>query len=213
MRVALIPLRILPCNLTENRCEVKALLAQIALRCPDLVCLPGCALTDTIYRQVDLERFAEPVPGDSTEWLGNLARKFSLIHRLARAAASGLLYSSALLFNRRAPILLHYRKPRKENPFLRGNTFATRSYSLWASGDSFLGRRILRTSLANGSWLCQRASCAVGARLRRSFARRRRVGNAESVRLLLTLCEKNDSQPSWSTLWESKNTNLPSAAR
>lgn len=128
MRVALIPLRTFPANPAANRREVAARLTQIASRRPDLVCLPECTLTGYLYRQKDLERFAEPVPGVSTAWFGELAKEFSLY------LCAGLLertplgyYSSALLFDPQGRILVQYRKIEEKPPFLRGDAFSSAS--------------------------------------------------------------------------------------
>lgn len=158
MRVALIPLRTLPGDPWANRREVEARLSHIAPRQPDLVCLPESALTGYLYRQQDLERFAEPVPGDSAAWFSQLAKAFSLY------LCTGLLertplgyYSSALLFDRQGRLLLHYRKMEEKPPFLRGDAFLSADtpfgrFGVLLCGDVF-SEQVRQKARGSADWL------------------------------------------------------------
>lgn len=121
MRLCLLPLRIRYRDSERNLQHLKERLREIAQHKPDLVCLPECALTGYLYEEHDLRRFAEPVPGPTTERMGELARKhdvFLCVGLLEVARAQ--YYDSAVLLDRKGRILLHHRKIEEHPPFALG---------------------------------------------------------------------------------------------
>ncbi len=123
MRVCLIPLKTEPRNPAANfECLVQRL-DEVAPQRPDLICLPEGGLTGYLYDEADFARFAESIPGPTTEQMGQLARRhrayfcFGLLER----AESGV-YNSAVLLDRTGRIILRHRKIEEQPPFIVGDT-------------------------------------------------------------------------------------------
>lgn len=122
MRACLVPLKTEPRNPAANWARLVQRSAEIEQYEPDLVCLPECTLTGYLYRDEDLRRFAEPVPGPTTELMGQFARKhraficFGVLER----GASGV-FNTSILLDTAGKIVLHHRKIEEKHPFLTGN--------------------------------------------------------------------------------------------
>lgn len=124
MRVCLIPLRIKTRDVAANFTELKSRLHEAARHKPDLICLPESPLTGYLYEQADLTNFAEPIPGKTSDKLGQLAHEYStyLCAGLLERASEGV-YNTAVLFNRSGKIILSHRKIEEKPPFLNGSIF------------------------------------------------------------------------------------------
>ncbi len=122
IRLALIPLRTRPRAPQVNRQEVARRLAQVAAARPHLVCLPECTLTGYLYTETDLARFAEPIPGPTTQAMAALARQHGvfLCFGLLERAPEGV-YNTALLLDDRGEIRLKHRKIHEQPPFCTGD--------------------------------------------------------------------------------------------
>lgn len=122
MRVCLIPLKIEPRNPTANYERLASRLDQVAAHRPDLICLPECSLTGYLYSEDDFARFAESIPGPTTERIGRLARKHQahLCFGLLEHTESGV-YNSALLVDKTGRIILRHRKIKEKPPFVIGD--------------------------------------------------------------------------------------------
>ncbi len=125
MRVCLLPLRVRFKALQENfRRLEKALLRLHAFR-PDLICLPECTLTGYLWDGVDVRRFAEPIPGPTTERMAQLARHhraylcFGLIEREGPS-----FYNTAVLLDPTGQPVLVHRKIEEHPPYAQGKTVA-----------------------------------------------------------------------------------------
>jgi len=122
MRICLLPLRIRYRDPLGNFRHLKERLRALAPQCPDLVCLPECALTGYLYEEPDLRRFTEPVPGPTTERMGELARKHGLFLCFGLLEVAGAqYYDSAVLLDRNGSILLKHRKIEEYPPFALGD--------------------------------------------------------------------------------------------
>lgn len=123
MRVCLIPLKTEPRNPSANLERLVQCLAEIAYYRPDLICLPECTFTGYLYDEDDLKQFAEPIPGPTTEQMGQLARRYTthLCFGLLEATESGV-YNSAVLLDRTGKIILKHRKIAEKPPFVNGDT-------------------------------------------------------------------------------------------
>ncbi len=123
MRACLIPLATEPLNPAANIERLVRRLDEVARHQPDLICLPEGGLTGYLYEEDDLARFAETVPGPTSERIGHLARR----HRayfcfgLLECAESGV-YNSAVLVDRTGKIILRHRKIEEKPPFIVGDT-------------------------------------------------------------------------------------------
>ena len=121
MRLCLLPLRIRYRDPSGNLRHLQHRLREVVEYKPDLVCLPECTLTGYLYEERDLKRFAEPIPGPTTERMGELARRYKifLCFGLPKAAGSQY-YNSAVLLDREGEILLHHRQIEERPPFALG---------------------------------------------------------------------------------------------
>lgn len=121
MRLCLIPLKIIPRDVTANLAELERCLREISRFRPDLVCLPECALTGYLYEGTDVQRFAEPIPGPTTERMGALAREYKIFLCFGLLEVSEKnFFNSAVLLDRQGKILLHHRKICEHPPFTNG---------------------------------------------------------------------------------------------
>lgn len=158
MRVALIPLRTVPRDPIANRREVERRLEQLRHEAPDLVCFPETTLTGYCYQKQDFNHFAEPVPGPTSSWFGELARKYGvylcagLLERLSQG-----VYDTALLFDPNGRIMLHHRKIEEKPPFLCGDGFRTAITPLGRLGILICGdlfcKPLQRKAAASADWL------------------------------------------------------------
>lgn len=119
MRIGLVPLQTHPnrpdINLQHFMGVIQTLVAAQPL---DLVILPECALTGYVYRQDDLARFAEPVPGPTTEMMANIARQFGIgiCFGLVERSSAGI-FNTAVLLGRDGEIQLTQRKISEKPPY------------------------------------------------------------------------------------------------
>lgn len=83
--------------------------------------MPECTLTGYLYKEEDLERFAEPIPGPTTARMRELVRRYRvfLCFGLLEVAGSRY-YDSAVLLDREGRIVLHHRKIEEHPPFTLG---------------------------------------------------------------------------------------------
>ena len=122
MRVALVPLKIKPKMPTENMSRLEVRLSDVVYEQPDLIVLPECTFTGYVYKEDDLELFAEPVPGPTVSLVAQMARRyhtyicFGLVERVG-----GQMYNSSILLNREGHIVLVQRKLSEKLPFQTGN--------------------------------------------------------------------------------------------
>ena len=121
MRVALIPLKVIPRAPQTNLRRLRERLKEVATHRPDLVCLPECALTGYLYSEEDFARFAEPIPGETTRQIGDLIRpyRFHLCFGLLERTPEGV-YDAAVLMDGDGRILHIHRKNNEKPPFLNG---------------------------------------------------------------------------------------------
>ncbi len=121
MRVALIPLKVLPRAPQTNLRRLQKRLEEAAAGRPDLVCLPECTLSGYLYTEEDFARFAEPIPGETTRQVGDLARpyRFHLCFGLLERAPEGV-YDTAVLMDGAGRVLHLHRKNNEKPPFLKG---------------------------------------------------------------------------------------------
>lgn len=121
MRVALIPLRTVPRQPATNLGRLVEILAQFEEQPVDLICLPECTLTGYLYTESDLATFAEPIPGPTTEKMGQLARRLRsyLCFGMLERQTSGF-YNTAILLDPQGQIRLQHRKIVESPPFLCG---------------------------------------------------------------------------------------------
>ncbi|MCS7274152.1 MAG: carbon-nitrogen hydrolase family protein [Candidatus Bipolaricaulota bacterium] len=143
MRLCLIPLKITPRDVAANLAELERRLREVAPYRPDLVCLPECAFTGYLYEDADVTRFAEPIPGPTTERMGTLAREHKIFLCFGLLEVSDKnFFNSAVLLDRHGKILLHHRKICEHPPFTNGTTVHTiktelGSLSVLICGDLF----------------------------------------------------------------------------
>lgn len=123
MRLCLIPLKTVPRDVAVNLSELERRLCEVSRLRPDLVCLPECTLTGYLYEDADVQRFAEPIPGPTTQHMGTLAQehKIFLCFGLLEVAGKSF-FNSAVLLDRHGRILLHHRKICEHPPFTNGTT-------------------------------------------------------------------------------------------
>ena len=122
LRVCLLPLRIEPRNPSGNLRHFQARLQEVARFQPDLICLPECTFTGYLYEAQDFVRFAEPIPGPTTDAVASLARQYGcyICFGLLERAPEGV-YDSAVLVDRAGEILLMHRKNHEHPPFTNGS--------------------------------------------------------------------------------------------
>jgi predicted amidohydrolase len=122
MHICLLPLKIRFRDPAANLRHLEERLHEISRHRPDFVCLPECSLTGYMWEEEDVRRFAEPIPGPTTERMGELARRYNvfLCFGLLEVAGSRY-YDSAVLLDREGRILLHHRKIEEHPPFALGN--------------------------------------------------------------------------------------------
>jgi predicted amidohydrolase len=100
----------------ENLVQFAGLIAEAACKKADIVCLPeGITLTGTGKKYIDV---AEPIPGPSTYFLGEQARKHHLYVVAGLYERAGpVLYNTSVLIGRTGELVGKYRKvclPREE---------------------------------------------------------------------------------------------------
>lgn len=122
VRVALIPLRThlkRPNNNWQHFFDLSTELVERER--VDLICLPECTLTGYLYEQVDLMRFAEPIPGPTVEKVALLARQLqtSICFGLVESTTMGI-FNSAVLLGRDGEIQLVHRKVAEKPPYTTG---------------------------------------------------------------------------------------------
>jgi predicted amidohydrolase len=126
MRLCLLPLRVRYRDPQRNFRHLEERLSELACSKLDLVCLPECALTGYLYDESDLKKFAEPIPGPTTERMGELARNYKIFLCFGLLEAeSENFFNSAVLLDRQGRILLHHRKICEHPPFTNGTTVQT----------------------------------------------------------------------------------------
>jgi predicted amidohydrolase len=126
MRLCLLPLRVRYRDPQRNFRHLEERLSELARSKLDLVCLPECALTGYLYDESDLKKFAEPIPGPTTERMGELARNYKIFLCFGLLEAeSENFFNSAVLLDRQGRILLHHRKICEHPPFTNGTTVQT----------------------------------------------------------------------------------------
>lgn len=122
MRICLLPLRTRYRDPSGNLRHLEERLREVAPHRPDLVCLPECTLTGYLYEEQDLERFAEPVPGPTTERMGELACRYEIFLCFGLLEVAGSqYYDAAVLLDRDGRIILHHRKIEEHPPFALGH--------------------------------------------------------------------------------------------
>lgn len=118
MRVALEPLKTRPRQPEANLAELRSQLRGLASFAPDLVVLPECTLTGYVFGEDDLQRFAEPLGGQTTEVMAELARalgaylNFGFIER-----ADNRFFDTGVLLDRSGQPVLVQRKLSEKPPF------------------------------------------------------------------------------------------------
>lgn len=122
MKFCLIPLKVEVRNPMENLRRFQARLAEIAPHQPDLVCLPECAFAGYLYEEQDFEKFAEPIPGETTAIVSRLAKEHQcyICFGMLEKAQEGI-YSSAVLVGKSGQIAHVHRKIIEQPPFVTGN--------------------------------------------------------------------------------------------
>jgi predicted amidohydrolase len=126
MRVCLLPLQTKARDPQANLERLRRWLPEISVYRPDLICLPECALTGYLSEQADLERFAEPVPGPTSQAMAAIAQELEtcLCFGLVEAAADGV-YNSAVLLDQQGRAVLVHRKIVEKPPYLSGQAIKT----------------------------------------------------------------------------------------
>jgi predicted amidohydrolase len=86
-----------------------------------LICLPECSFTGYLYAQEDFIRFAETIPGATTEKIARLAHAHNanICFGMLESTAQGV-YNSAVLLDRTGAICCVHRKIVEQPPFLNG---------------------------------------------------------------------------------------------
>jgi predicted amidohydrolase len=126
MRVCLLPLQTKARDPQANLERLHRWLPEISVYRPDLICLPECTLTGYLSTAEDLERFAEPVPGITTQAMAEVAREMEacLCFGLVEAGDGGA-YSSAVLLDPQGRVVLVQRKIVEKPPYLSGTAIHT----------------------------------------------------------------------------------------
>ncbi|MCD6552980.1 MAG: carbon-nitrogen hydrolase family protein [Anaerolineae bacterium] len=80
-------------------------------------------MTGYLYDEDDFRRFAESIPGPTTEQIGQFARTYAihLCFGMLERTESGV-YNAAVLLDRRGKIILRHRKVEEKPPFVNGDT-------------------------------------------------------------------------------------------
>ncbi len=126
MRLCLIPLRVKPKDPTANLRHLEERLHEVAPYHPDLVCLPECALTGYLYEVADVQTFAEPIPGPTTEHMSQLARRYKTVLCFGLIETDDKnFFNSAVLLDRHGRMVLHHRKICEQPPFTNGQSVQT----------------------------------------------------------------------------------------
>ncbi|BCX03847.1 MAG: carbon-nitrogen hydrolase [Candidatus Roseilinea sp.] len=122
MKVCLIPLKIEVRNLAKNLRRFQERLAEVAPHQPDLICLPECAFTGYLYEPEDFEKFAEPIPGETTNVVSKFAKEYEchICFGMLEKAQEGV-YSSAVLIDKAGQLIHVHRKISEQPPFATGN--------------------------------------------------------------------------------------------
>lgn len=122
MRVCLIPLCIEARKPSTNIQRFRQRLEEATPYAPDLICLPECAFTGYLYESHDLERYAEPIPGDTTTTIAELAGAFrcSICFGMPEHTPESW-YSSGVLIDPSSRIALVQRKMSEQIPFMAGD--------------------------------------------------------------------------------------------
>ena len=98
----------------QNRLRIAAAIADVALRGADLVVLQELHNTPYFCQVESVDNFdlAEPIPGPSTDFFGELARKHAivLVTSLFERRAPGLYHNTAVVFERDGTIAGIHRK-------------------------------------------------------------------------------------------------------
>jgi len=123
MRMCLIPLQTETRNPVANLRHLAGQLEKAAFLQPDLICLPECTLTGYLYDEEDFQRFAEPIPGPTTERMAQFAQAYrvNLCCGVLETTASGV-YNTAVLLDRAGDIILTQRKIHESPPFAAGQS-------------------------------------------------------------------------------------------
>lgn len=122
MRVCLIPLRIEVRNPSANLRHLQQRLKEVSQYQPDIVCLPECAFTGYLFEEMDFQKFAEPIPGQTTSTLSMLANEnhcYICFGMLEKTDAG--VYDSAVLIDKTGEIVLVHRKLVEHPPFINGD--------------------------------------------------------------------------------------------
>lgn len=123
MRLCLIPFKVQPREVSKSFEALQNRLREVSRSRPDLVCLPECTLTGYLYEDADVQRFAEPIPGPTTERMSELARRHKIFLCFGLLEVAGKhFFNSAVLLDRQGKILLHHRKVCEYPPFTNGTT-------------------------------------------------------------------------------------------
>lgn len=113
MRVALIQQAITP-DVEKNKQMLACEICEAARAGAELVVLQELHNTPYFCQVEDVRNFdfAEPIPGSSTEFYGNIARenKVVLVTSLFERRAAGLYYNTAVVFEKDGSIAGRYRK-------------------------------------------------------------------------------------------------------
>lgn len=122
MKVCLIPLKVAVRNPEESLRHFQTRLEEITPHQPDLVCLPECAFTGYLYNKQDFEKFAESIPGKTTNFVSGLAQKHQcyICFGMLEKATAGV-YSSAVLIDKSGQIVHVHRKIIEQPPFVTGS--------------------------------------------------------------------------------------------
>lgn len=122
MRVCLIPLQIEVRNPSANLQHFQQRLKEVSQFQPDIVCLPECAFTGYLYDEQDFQKFAEPIPSQTTAVLSALAKENHcyICFGMLEKAPEGV-YSSAVLIDKSGKIILVHRKIYEQPPFVNGS--------------------------------------------------------------------------------------------
>lgn len=122
VRICLLPLRIRLRQRQANLQHFEERFREIADLRPDVVCLPECAFTGYLYEDEDLQRFAETIPGNTTETLSRIAAgsRCYICAGLLEKSAKGI-FSAAVLVDPSGQIVLEHRKLIEQQPFVTGD--------------------------------------------------------------------------------------------
>lgn len=123
MRICLMPLKFERKNPTKSMRHLKECLSKILQHQPDLICFPECCLTGYLWEHEDIIKYAEPIPGPTTDTMSRIAKKHGVFIAFGMLEKAGsAIYNSAVLINRSGEIILKHRKIQEPPPFQRGKT-------------------------------------------------------------------------------------------